>query len=395
MKKFKITDIIAGTEHISEPYAESELGVPGIEWLETSMSAGNDMFIRKLDSGKKKKLIVRISSISEYELYLDYHLKALGREKADILLLDPSGDWEGNLKDLEQNGRGVYFDALGIGGVRSLVDLERYERILGKSPEYISLRMNPLMFFKEGVDYAKEHGVKIIGYQILGDNNEESLMIQRFSLQFLCEFAASWCDMVVVQTKNPDLEWREVEILKGCIDRDINNESVYALTKTSKRWTDPVDPGKIKVGLYTKVGKEYLGVEQRDVVLQDGGVIFSEITTDPQIIPPDLESLEDGDILKSVYTDLGNIDIPADMKDPGEIESVYRYSIIALLLESYPDRFFRYTHTKYSGLTAIEVKRRYPIPGVPKVIRFIYKYRHSQEYGEPGKITDRIVLRIL
>lgn len=353
MNKFLVEDICLGTKYLSSHFGESILQLGGISYVETSLEYNNDYIIGKYLK-KDHKIITSMSSLEEYDIYLDYHLSFLKRKKIDILLLDPSGDWEDNLKSLMSDN---YADKVGIlnGDIKNI---ERFKRISGEYPSYCSIRLSLLWFNKELIDYCRENNIKIISYGILGGKYNSAAMIETFTLQFLCAFASVYSDIICISSSTPERAIKTIRAIKEYMGKGLSesDEKLYLLSKSSLNTEMISDKKTRKINSFIKLSNdEIIRIDDPEEIVSKKELIVSFKNNLENISNTGTSKIEE-----DIYQSLSDLTIPSDMNNIGEIKSVYRYYTISLLMNIFQTKYWKYIYTPIGGDIKITVVSKFP-----------------------------------
>lgn len=353
MNKFLVENICLGTKDLSSHFGESILRLGNISYVETSLEYNNDYIIGKYLK-KDHKIITSISSLEEYDIYLDYHLNFLKREKIDILLLNPLGNWEENLKSLISD---EYADKIGISD-GTIKDIERFKRITGEFPDYCSMRLSLLWFNKNLIDYCRENKIKIISYGILGGKYKEESMIETFTLQYLCAFASVYSDIICISSNTPERVIKTIRAIKEYIGKSLSedDEKLYLLSKSVLN-AEMISDKKIrKINSFIKLSNgEVISINDPEEIVSKKDLIVS--------FKNNLENIDNTKTTKieeDIYRGLSDLAIPSDMNNIGEIKSIYRYYTISLLMNIFQTKYWRYIYTPIGDDIEITVVNKFP-----------------------------------
>ena len=114
------------------------------DYVDTSICYNNDYFLGRSRSfsGGKGMVISKIppQMFSDYEFYVENHLRCLKRDKIDIMLIhNPRSDWRDLAIKLIDDNR---FIEVGVSNF-SIDDLVKYKEITGVYPSYNEIEINP------------------------------------------------------------------------------------------------------------------------------------------------------------------------------------------------------------------------------------------------------------
>lgn len=358
-EKFKIKKISLGTKYLPMIMGSSIVSSSKInyDYLETSISYNNDYILGNKEyrkNIKNVKIISTIKSLKEYSNLLTYHLKYLNRKIIDILLLDVSGDWETNLKDLWENDE-IYFNYLGISNVKSIDDIERFNKILDCYPAYCSIELSVFNFNKELIEYCQEKNIKIISFGCLGGIYNAESFIEMFSLQYLLGFASYYSDIVCISSKSIDEVIKSVKILNEYKNKSIKEDEI-ALFSLSKSIEKAIDNPKRKVINYYKITEGDFSV----INSQSSYVPNEYLITSFKKNLGKHKDLQSSEIEMLIKSDLNLISIPEDMTDNNEIIAYYRYSIMSLIMIYYSEKYWKYNILEIGkSVYLVNLKRKF------------------------------------
>lgn len=171
------------------------------DYVDTSICYNNDYFLGRSRSfsGGKGMVISKIppQMFSDYEFYVENHLRCLKRDKIDIMLIhNPRSDWRDLAIKLIDDNR---FIEVGVSNF-SIDDLVKYKEITGVYPSYNEIEINPEYYDKELIKFCKINNIKIISYAILGGKYNSRRNISRYTLYGLLSFAHGVSDIVIIRS---------------------------------------------------------------------------------------------------------------------------------------------------------------------------------------------------
>lgn len=172
----------------------------GIKWVDTSICYNNDYHLNSLLKDKRIKVISKIppQMINEYEFMISNHLRCLGRDKIDIMLIhNPRSDSWKNLAD--KMSKDERFLSIGVSNF-NIDQIIEYKDIIGEYPEYNEMEINPLYYDKDLIEFCHDKGIKLIAYAILGGKYNARRNISRFTLPYLLSFAGYNSEFVIIRS---------------------------------------------------------------------------------------------------------------------------------------------------------------------------------------------------
>lgn len=349
LEKFSIKGVVLGTKDLSQLVSDYFLGT--FDYVETAISYNNDFRLGKYLK-KSTKIISSISSLDQYDSLLRYHLKWLGREAIDILLVDAHGSWKNDdLIDLYNSG---FYKEFGLSAVEKIEDIERV-RSLGIKIDWISMVINPTYFNLELIEYLKDSGIKIISYGVLGGNLMVETNIEVYTLQFLLTFAALYSDLVCISSHCGEEISIDRMILEQSIDKPITEEVKQIYYLESSRFVKRA-PYK-RLPLYQYIVKD-------DMILKYTGP--RNIYVQALSMESDLETLPDasnlGDLELYMIDKLENLLLPEDcIPGSGEDLAFWRYSCVAFLSLRKDYKDYKYIYEEQGNLFVLSRKRKFSI----------------------------------
>lgn len=330
--KTKLKNIAVGTRDLPQINEKILLGMG--DYVETAIEYDSDILIGRL-LPKNTKIISRLGDLRNCEFLLQNHLKYLGRERIDILLLtDPVVSAE----DREIFPK--YVDKLGLSG-DSLKpsDLEAWHESFGDWPAYLSVPVNPQYYQKELLEFAEAHGVEIIGHEILGGPKKSYELLTVFGLQFLARFAAVNCDIIVMSAgANLEKEMILYRTLEDLRETELSDGIDYELKKDVVV-PDLGGPGSRRIHTYSEVsisGKNHVFKNDSNEYISNPELVIStkgNLESIPTIDPDNLEATD------NIYYETALIMSKIqDIKPPSrkeEVRAFYRYMVMAILSDCY------------------------------------------------------------
>lgn len=348
LEKFSIKDIVLGTKELSN--MTSKFLLNSFNYIETSISYNNDFELGKV-LDKKTKIISSISSLSQYELMINYHLTWLKRDKIDILLVDSKASWKDEDFLSLVLKRGELFEEIGVTNVDSINDIKRIQD-LGINPDWASIVINPTCFNLELISFLRESGIKIISYGILGGYMAKT-NIEIYTLQFLLSFAAVYSDLVCISGNSCEEVLSNKVVLEKCINKELTADlkPIYLFTSSRIVKRAPLTP----LPLY-----RYLPANNFVLKLKGSKSICSPILSldgNLEVIPEDYVK----DNLESVvYEYLDQLILPEDcIPDSLEAFAFWRYNITAMISLLKGSRSYTYNYELCGNTFLIHRKKKF------------------------------------
>lgn len=330
--KTRLRNIAVGTRDL--PQINEKIVLSMGDYVETAIEYDSDIIVGQV-LPKKAKLISRLGDLKNCEFLLQNHLKYLGRDKIDILLLtDPAVPAE------DQEILPKYAEKLGLSGDNlKPEDLETWHKSFGDWPSYLSVPVNPQYYQKELLDFAKSHGVEIIGHEILGGPKKSHELLTVFGLQFLARFAAVNCDIIVMSAgANLEKEMILCRTLEDLLETDLTDGIDYELKK-DVIVPDLGGPGSRRIHTYSEVslaGKNHIFKNDSNEYISNNELVISTKGNLENIPTIDPDNLEESDKIyyetALVMNKIQNIEPPSRKE---EVRAFYRYIAMAILSDCY------------------------------------------------------------
>lgn len=327
------------------------------KYIMTSIEANNDSVIGWYTSIKNSiPVIVKGGCYIRLRNMLENHLKFLGREKADILLLPPDTPWEVIEEDLPTHDYGI----LNPTSVEELEEIKKRHKFT-----YISIDTSPLFYNNEIIEWAGQQRIKVIGTNPFGGYLSAARNIQTFSAPFLLKFGAANTDIVLVSGRDMELAYKDMEFLDECLDQEGAED--YYMKKSIDKLVKPIK-------------------KAIDTFINDNGVILGY--SSPELILPDVivslagkkkENL--GSLVKDpnepLQAFMDGIQIPEEFS-PGERLALVKYTVTEYLKIHYKDWDILYSIVP-SSVLAIKLHKS----AVPK--------KHFWSKGKPEENVGYII----
>ena len=163
------------------------------EYIDTAVDYNNDYLFKNIPH---YKIISKLSfcHYSNYEFFVSNHLKCLGKDSIDIMLIHSNrGDWTELAKKMNEDTR---FKEVGVSNFTK-EDIIKYKEVIGKFPAYNEIEINPYYTDLETINFCKENGIKIIAYAILGGKYNSWRNVADFGLPYLLSYAAKYADIII------------------------------------------------------------------------------------------------------------------------------------------------------------------------------------------------------
>lgn len=274
----KLANPVLGTYEIETAICNGEskyleTAAKSFEYIDTSICYNNDYCIsRVLKRNKKMKVISKIppQMINEYEFMMSNHLRCLGRNKIDIMLIhNPRSDWKDLALRLESDDRVI---ESGVSNF-TIDDIKKYKDIVGHYPKYNEMEINPLYFDKDLIKFCLDNRIKIIAYAILGGKYNARRNIATYTLPYLLSFASVHADFVIIRSDNYH-RIKESSKYVNSLDSDKIDYELYDIESHTDK---SIIPTQYRYPMYFT---KYIHPTNSDNFLDKGIKIYKEITMD-------------------------------------------------------------------------------------------------------------------
>jgi hypothetical protein len=171
------------------------------EYIDTAVDYNNDYLFNNDYNRLNYKIISKMSycHYSDYDFFVSNHLKCLGRNFIDIMLIHNNrGDW---IELAKRMNKDIRFLEVGVSNFTK-EDILKYKEVIGKFPAYNEIEINPYYIDKETIDFCKENNIKIISYAILGGKYNSWRNVSDFGLPYLVSYAAKYADIVICRANS-------------------------------------------------------------------------------------------------------------------------------------------------------------------------------------------------
>ena len=237
-KKNKLEGIgLDTTNAVSTKIVDNEFS-----YIYPSLSANNEFLVKNIITDSSV-LIVQAGFLDSLSTALKYHLKALNRKKADLLVLPGSKKFNEYGKQLKELISEKIVDNIGISFPETLEELKSgYDSLiaLGIDMKYVTLNLCPYNFNYQMVSWCEEKGIHIFSFNSFGGHLSSGMMIDSFTAAYLLGFAATYSSIVFLSNRNPVMAADNADYLRELIGREIEpkyilRKSVFKLIKPSQK----------------------------------------------------------------------------------------------------------------------------------------------------------------
>ncbi len=293
------------------------------DYLHTSISANNGLIVRSVLEESIATIITSIDFLDQSGIAISNHLFELGRDKIDLLLINSSCDFEKYSNQVQELLDGGLVDQIGLKNPNSPEEIERIMKTIPKI-KYVSLELCPLNFNYEVVKYCEDNDIDLLVFNPFGGYISAPILIDSFTIPYLLNFAAYYGTIVFLSGRELSSNSQR-KYLEPLIDADVEDESLYQLTKSIRKLVKP-----LKKMVNTSI------VVNEDITLPFKALQSSLFSQDDLILSLDKtlykidEDIEEDDVVKYIKEELNDkkgYKLPEDIGKDSDSLSVLRYYI--------------------------------------------------------------------
>ena len=297
------------------------------DYLHTSISANNGLIVRGILEESIATIITSIDFLDQLRVAVVNHLFELGKDKLDLLLINSSCDFEKYADQVQELLDDGLVDQIGIKNPNSPEEIERIMKTVPKI-KYISLELCPLNFNYEVVKFCEDNDIDLLVFNPFGGYISAPVLIDSFTIPYLLNFAAYYGTIVFLSGRELSSNSQR-QYLEPLIDSDVEDESLYQLTKSVRRLVKP-----IKKMVNTSI------IINEDITLPFKALQSSLFSREDLILNLDKtfynvdEDIEEDDVVKYIKEMLENKDgykLPEDARNDSDSLSVLRSFISSWL----------------------------------------------------------------
>lgn len=203
-------------------------------YIHTNPRSNNDYIIERLVKLlPNSPLIVSIDSINDQTSYIiESHLKIIGRNKIDLLLIDHNS-CKGDVSILT----GLPIDNIGVKNLETLEEIEEIKKNIDF--KYISLDLCPLNFNWSVIKWCQDNKIDIIGFNPFGGRLSSQSVIDAFSIPYLLGFSSNYSSIVMLSGRDINFYLSdEISYLTSLIGKETSPK--YFIRKSVKKLYKPV-----------------------------------------------------------------------------------------------------------------------------------------------------------
>lgn len=318
---FKISGV--GIDTTTMKFRPIESGVV-YNYLYTSISANNDYIISDyVKSMSDSSLIVGIDFLDGIDEIIINHLRVLGREKLDLLLIDSSCD----LSYLSKNSINRYTNQ-GI-GIKNPTSVDQIKELSKYNIKAVAFDLSPFHFNYDMINYCNENNIMIISFNPFGGNISSSAMIEAFSVPYLLSFSSNYSDIVFLSGRDTYYSDESKKYLESLIGKE--TKPIFTLRKNINKLIKP-----IKKVVNTSISFEdsiNINYDSPELIYNYEDIHFTlGNKLDNNLITIDNETMTD--IEKEVKSLFDVSHIPSDIS-LGGLFAIYRYQAFNYLSVKY------------------------------------------------------------
>ena len=206
-------------------------------YIYTSISANNDYIIADYVSYMSgSSLIVGVDFLDGVEDLLFRHIKTLGREKADLVLIDAGCNWDNFNKEALLSSKVV--GDLGIKNPTSVEQIEQLTLKLNEKLKFIAFDLSPFYFNYDIVKYCNENNITILSFNPLGGYVSAAAMIDAFSVPYLLSFSGTYSSIVFLSGRDSYYARESKKYLEGLFGKE--TKPIFTLRKNVSKLLKPI-----------------------------------------------------------------------------------------------------------------------------------------------------------
>lgn len=334
----RVNSVAIGTYEIEVngyDYLEKVKSNIKFDYVDTSICYNNDYYISKCDFLKGKKLISKIppQMTDNYEFYVSNHMKSLGVDHIDIMLIhNPRADWTELALRMNEDSR---FKEVGVSNF-SVDDIEKYKSITGSYPKYNEMEVNIDYYDKDLIDFCHNNGIKIISYAILGGKYNARKNISKYTLEAILTFVSGIADIVIIRSDVVRRLKRMSDRIYFLIDKckEINIE--YPEESRFNKSIEPMNyniPGRqsiLKLGTSKRI---LLPTYDNDLSVGYECEIISKSKINEEDFNSGNNKRDDKD--DTILDMINSISAPKDLEFITDYRAFYRYKLMNILKSLY------------------------------------------------------------
>lgn len=289
--------------------------------IETSLEYDNDILLRgRIPKGTE--VLSKIPCLRDLDVTVEFNRLSLGVDYNQLcILLDAKKDWEDteNINEILKISDKYRIGLYGVTEVEEIMYIQEHIKL-----DYIEVNLNPLLYPKSVLDYAKENGITVISHDIFGGEYWAGYLGSMFPKKFLYDFA--WYNSGIQVIPGDDLYFLSEIVSRGIKEEEESKLCTYS--KDVNKLPALIIPPK-KIHGQTKINIP--GVLE---VTMEGSDVYSL-----------------GEVKEEIKTE--NIlwedkDLPGDIdtKNKELLGCLHRYHVPVFLDEKYNPKWWKKIYTK-------------------------------------------------
>lgn len=361
-KERKVNSVAIGTYEIEVngyDYLKEVKSRVKFDYVDTSICYNNDYYISKCDFLNGKKLISKIppQMTDNYEFYVSNHLKSLGVDHIDIMLIhNPRADWTELALKMNEDSR---FKEVGVSNF-SIDDIERYKLVTGSYPKYNEMEVNIDYYDKDLIEFCHNKGIKIISYAILGGKYNARKNISKYTLEAILTFVSGIADIVIVRSdvirRLNRMSDRIYFLINNC--KEINIE--YPDESRFNKSIEPMNyniPGRQSILKLGRLGRNALiPTYDNDLSVGYECKIISRSEINEEDFNTGIHKSDDKDDI--ILDMINSISAPKNLEFITDYRVFYRYKLMNILRSLYPEDKYTIAIIPESDILVIQVWKR-------------------------------------
>ena len=345
---FKIEGVGLDTTNLN--YIPESNHLNNINYIHTSTKVNNDCMLSELftEDGiesnpiKNNKIVVtEIDCVDSMNKVILSHINALGRDWLDILEIPADCNWTEDtveqLKELLDAGIIYEISIKNPKNVERLIEIMDLLKTIDLVINYVSIDICPLNFNLNIINWCNENNIKIFGYNPIGGYINSPNLIQSFTVPYLLGFAATYCNVVFLSSRDMHKSIQGAKYLKSLFGEF--TESIYVLKKSVFKLQKPLKKVVRTSAIYDS--GTYIPYDTPENVPVDGENIIITLGDDYEEIPDD-GVRESTELEKEIDNFIGQLSYPFDASIETKF-SMIKNQIIGYLKMKKPDHDFTYS----------------------------------------------------
>ena len=357
----RVNSVAIGTYEIEVngyDYLEKVKSNIKFDYVDTSICYNNDYYISKCDFLNGKKLISKIppQMTDNYEFYVSNHLKSLGVDHIDIMLIhNPRADWTELALRMNEDSR---FKEVGVSNF-SIDDIEKYKLVTGSYPKYNEMEINIDYYDKDLIDFCHDKGIKIISYAILGGKYNARKNISKYTLESILTFVSGIADIVIIRSDVIRRLERMSDRLYLLIDKCKEINIKYPEESRFNKSIEPMNyniPGRQSILKLGKSGNILIPTYDNDLSVGYECKIISRSEINEEDFNSGIHKSDNKDEI--ILDMINSISAPKDLEFITDYRVLYRYKLMNILRTLYTEDKYTIAIVPEPDILVIQVYRK-------------------------------------